>query len=182
MLNHGISTGALFLILGLLYDRRHTREIDQYGGIAKVAPWLAGSFLVAGLSSLALPGLNGFVGEFLVLVGTFARNRVLGVLATLGIVLAALYVLLAYQRTMQGPVTVEANRSMPDLSWREKAVIAPLLALMFAIGVYPRPVLDVITPPVAAVLERVEQTDPQPALAEVGEAGFEAEFELGGDR
>ena len=179
MVNHGISTGALFLIIGFLYDRRHTRLISEYGGVAKTMPVLAGSFLIAGLSSLALPGLNGFVSEFLVLVGTFSRTKTLGVLATLGIVLAALYVLIAYQRTMQGPITVEANRHLVDLSLRERFVIAPMIVLIIALGVYPKPVLDIITPSVEAVLERVGETDPAPA---VEEAGFEAGFELGSDK
>ncbi len=164
MVNHGISTGALFLIIGFLYDRRHTRLIDDYGGVASVAPVLAGSFLLAGLSSLALPGLNGFVSEFLVLVGTFRSHRAFAVLATFGIVLAALYILIAYQRTMQGPLTHEANRTLPDLDWRERAVIAPMLVAIVALGVYPKPVLDIVTPSVDLVLERVGRTDRPPSV------------------
>ncbi len=178
MVNHGISTGLLFLLIGFLYDRRHTRLISEFGGIAKVMPVLAGAFLVAGLSSLALPGLNGFVSEFLVLAGTFSRNRTLGVLATLGIVLAALYVLIAYQRTMQGPVTVEANEKLVDLSLREKVVIAPMIALIVGLGVYPKPVLDVINPSVESVLDRVGRTDPPSTVG----TGAEAEFEIGGEK
>ena len=174
MVNHGISTGALFLIIGFLYDRRHTRLMSEYGGVAQVMPVLAGAFLIAGLSSLALPGLNGFVSEFLVLLGTFSRTKTLGVIATLGIVLAALYVLIAYQRTMQGPITVEANRDLVDLSAREKVVIAPMILLIIALGVYPKPVLDIINPAVEDVLERVDEADPAPAIHEAGlEAGFE---------
>jgi NADH-quinone oxidoreductase subunit M len=164
MVNHGLSTGALFLIIGFLYERRHTRLISEYGGVSKVTPVLAATFLIAGLSSLALPGLNGFVSEFLVLVGTFTRNKPLGVLATLGIVLAALYILIAYQRTMQGPVTVEANKSMPDLSLRERVVIAPVLVLIVALGVYPKPLLDRIQPAVDRVMDRVDKTDPAPTV------------------
>ena len=166
MVNHGLSTGALFLIIGFLYDRRHTRLIEDYGGLSTVTPVLAGTFLVAGLSSLALPGLNGFVSEFLVLAGTFTRHRTLAVIATLGIVLAALYVLIVYQRTMQGPVTHEANRNLPDLSLREKFVIGPVIALIVVLGVYPKPVLDRINPTVDATLERVQQGDPVPTLGD----------------
>jgi NADH-quinone oxidoreductase subunit M len=165
MVNHGLSTGALFLVIGFLYERRHTRLIADYGGVQSVAPLLAGAFLVAGLSSLALPGLNGFVSEFLVLLGTFARHRVLGTLATLGIVLAALYILLAYQRTMTGPVS-DANRSLPDLDLREKLVIGPVLALIVVLGVYPKPVLDLVRPPVDRLLARVHQHEPAPAIAD----------------
>ncbi|MCA1824567.1 MAG: NADH-quinone oxidoreductase subunit M [Mycobacteriales bacterium] len=161
MVNHGLSTGALFLIVGFLYDRRHTRLISEYGGVSEVAPVLAACFLVAGLSSLALPGLNGFVSEFLVLVGTFLRHRVLAALATTGIILAALYILLAYQRTMTGPITNDANRGMADLSTREKVVIAPVLALIVLLGIYPKPLLDVITPAVDRnVLLQVPGPDP----------------------
>jgi len=164
MVNHGLSTGALFLVIGFLYERRHTRLIEEYGGVQSVTPILAGAFLIAGLSSLALPGLNGFVSEFLVLVGTFSRHRVLGVVATFGIVLAALYILIAYQRTMTGPVTVEANKSMPDLDRREKVVIAPVLALIVLLGVYPKPVLDMVAPSVDRMLDRVQQHEPAPSL------------------
>ena len=164
MVNHGLSTGALFLIIGFLYERRHTRLIEEYGGVQSVTPLLAGAFLIAGLSSLALPGLNGFVSEFLVLVGTFARHRVLGVVATLGIVLAALYILIAYQRTMGGPVTNDATRQMPDLDLREKVVIAPVLVLIVALGVYPRPVLDLVAPSVDRMLDRVQRHAPAPTL------------------
>ncbi len=163
MVNHGLSTGALFLIVGFLVARRRTRLIADYQGVGKAAPVLAGTFLVAGLSSLALPGLNSFVSEFLVLVGTFTRYRVFAILATLGIVLAAMYILIMYQRTMQGPLS-EANRGLRDLSAREAFVIAPVLALVVALGVYPKPVLDVITPSVERTLAHVEHSDPRPPI------------------
>jgi NADH-quinone oxidoreductase subunit M len=162
MVNHGLSTGALFLIIGFLYERRHTRLIEEYGGLRTVVPVLAGTFLIAGLSSLALPGLNGFVSEFLVLLGTYSRHPALSVIATFGIILAALYILIAYQRTMQGPVTVEANRTLPDLDLREKFVIGPVLVLIVALGVFPGPVLRVINPTVDRVMERVGEHDPSP--------------------
>lgn len=163
MVNHGLSTGALFLIVGFLLARRQTRDIGAFGGVAKVTPLLAGAFLLAGLSSLALPGLNSFVSEFLVLVGTFTRYRAAAVVATLGIILAALYILIAYQRTMQGPVTHEVNLSLKDLSLREVFVIAPVLALVIALGVYPKPLLDRITPSVQATYQLVHRSDPAPA-------------------
>jgi NADH-quinone oxidoreductase subunit M len=180
MVNHGLSTGALFLVIGFLYERRHTRLIEEYGGVQSVTPVLAGAFLVAGLSSLALPGLNGFVSEFLVLVGAFARHRVLGVVATFGIVLAAIYILLAYQRTMTGPVKVEANKSLKDLDLRERLVIGPVLLAIVALGVYPRPVLELVRPGVDRMLDRVQKGEPVPALdqnvgrdttVQIGEAG-----------
>jgi NADH-quinone oxidoreductase subunit M len=165
MVNHGLSTGALFLIIGFLYERRHTRLISEYGGLRTVVPVLAATFLVAGLSSLALPGLNGFVSEFLVLLGTYSRHPALSVIATFGIILAALYILIAYQRTMQGEVTVEANRSLPDLSLRERVVIGPVLALIVVLGVFPGPALRVIEPAIDRVMTRIDRTDPAPTLS-----------------
>jgi NADH-quinone oxidoreductase subunit M len=165
MVNHGLSTGALFLIIGFLYERRHTRLISEYGGLNKVVPVLAATFLVAGLSSLALPGLNGFVSEFLVLLGTYSRHKAFGIVATFGIILAALYILIAYQRTMQGEVTVDANRRLTDLTMREKVVIGPILAVIVALGVFPAPALRVIEPAVDRVLVRVGRIDPTPTLS-----------------
>ncbi|MEP6463306.1 MAG: NADH-quinone oxidoreductase subunit M [Frankiaceae bacterium] len=163
MVNHGFSTGALFLLVGFLITRRGSRRIDDFGGVQQVAPWLAGTFLIAGLSSLALPGLSSFVSEFLVLVGTFTRYRTFAVLATLGIVLAALYILVMYQRIMHGPVA-PAVRDFRDLSSREAWVIAPMLALILALGVYPKPLLDVINPAVKATLHDSGRTDPKPSI------------------
>lgn len=168
MVNHGLSTGALFLVVGFLVARRRTRDIGEYGGMAKVTPVLAGMFLLAGLSSLALPGLNSFVSEFLVLVGTFTRYRVAAVFATLGIVLAALYILIMYQRTMQGPVTREVNLGLKDLDLREIFVIAPVLALVVFLGVYPKPLLDRITPAVQATYQLAHRSDPVPTIPIAG--------------
>lgn len=170
MVNHGFSTGALFLIVGFMATRRGGRMIDQFGGVARVAPWLAGAFLVAGLSSLSLPGLSTFISEFLVLVGTFTRHRAYAVLATLGIVLAAVYILLMYQRTMHGPLR-EGNEDMPDLSRREAWVIAPVLAVLVVFGVYPKPLLDVINPAVHSTLTQVHQPDPAPPLGQAAGGG-----------
>jgi NADH-quinone oxidoreductase subunit M len=169
MVNHGFSTAALFLVGGFLISRRGSRLIDDFGGVQKVAPILAGLFLVAGLSSLALPGLSSFVSEFLVLVGTFERYQWVGVIATLGIVLAALYILLMYQRTMTGPVPPMVEEKVHDLRGREILAIAPLIVIIIALGFYPKPVLDVVNPAVDRVMHAVDATDPAPAVAPVAE-------------
>ena len=168
MVNHGLSTGALFLVIGFLIQRGRSRLVGDYSGVAKTAPVLAGCFLVAGLSSLALPGLSTFVSEFLVLIGTYTRYPVAAVLAALGVILAALYILLAYQRTMQGPlrlpldVSGRALEGLRDLRLREVLAIAPLLALMVFLGVYPKPLTDVINPAVEATMQDAGRTDPAP--------------------
>jgi NADH-quinone oxidoreductase subunit M len=161
MVNHGISTAALMLVAGFLISRRGSRLIADYGGVQKVAPVLAGTFLVGGLATLSLPGLAPFISEFLVLVGTFSRYPALGVIATFGIVLAALYVLVLYQRTMTGPVKAEV-RGMPDLKVRELVVVAPLVALLIFLGVFPKPVADIVNPAVEYTLSDVQKTDPKP--------------------
>ncbi|MFG2139275.1 NADH-quinone oxidoreductase subunit M [Streptomyces sp. NPDC048650] len=163
MVNHGISTAALMLVAGFLISRRGSRLIADYGGVQKVAPLLAGTFLIGGLATLSLPGLAPFVSEFLVLVGTFSRYPVIGIIATVGIVLAALYVLVLYQRTMTGPVKAEV-RSMPDLRARELVVVAPLIALLLFLGVYPKPLTDIVNPAVDHTLSVVDKKDPKPAV------------------
>ncbi len=181
MINHGISTGMLFIVIGMLMARGGSRLISDYGGVAKLAPLLAGMMLIAGLSSLALPGTNSFVSEFLVLIGSYPRQPVFAVIGTAGIILAALYVLWVYQRVMQGPLRgaavvgvgdgpgtatapeVSAQRlraRFPDLSIREIAVLVPLVALILLLGFYPQPVLDVINPSVGATLTEVGLSDP----------------------
>jgi NADH-quinone oxidoreductase subunit M len=169
MVNHGFSTAALFLVAGFLISRRGSRLIDDFGGVQRVAPVLAGTFLVAGLSSLALPGLSSFVSEFLVLLGTFQRYQWVGVVATLGIVLAALYILLTYQRTMTGPTPAVVEEKVHDLRGREILALAPLLVVILALGFYPKPVLDVVNPAVDRVMHAVNATDPAPAVAPVAE-------------
>jgi NADH-quinone oxidoreductase subunit M len=169
MVNHGFSTAALFLIGGFLISRRGSRLLEDFGGVQKVAPLLAGTFLVAGLSSLALPGLSSFVSEFLVLVGTFERYTWVGVVATLGIVLAALYILLMYQRTMTGPTPAVVTEKVHDLRGREVLAIAPLLVVIIALGFYPKPVLDVVNPAVDRVMHAVGSADPAPQVAPVAE-------------
>ncbi|GAB2651175.1 NADH-quinone oxidoreductase subunit M [Prescottella soli] len=165
MVNHGISTAALMLVAGFLVSRRGTRAIADYGGVQKVAPVLAGTFLVAGLATLSLPGLAPFVSEFLVLVGTYTRYPVAAVLATIALVLAALYVLWLYQRMMTGPVT-DGNERIRDLRRRELVVVAPLIALLLVLGLYPKPILDVITPAVTGTLTTIDRPDPAPTVAE----------------
>ena len=162
MVNHGFATGALFLLAGFLIVRRGSDRIADYGGVQKVAPLLAGLFLVSGLAGLSLPGLSTFVSEFLVLVGTFSRYKVAGSFAIAGIVLAAIYILWMYQRTMNGP-TAESVAGMPDLRVRELLAVVPLVALIIALGVYPKPVLDVINPAVKATMSQVGSADPVPA-------------------
>jgi NADH-quinone oxidoreductase subunit M len=192
MVNHGIATGLLFLVIGMLITRGGSRQIRDYGGVAAKAPLLAGTFLLAGLASLSLPGTNSFVSELLVLIGAFPTRPVFTILATAGIILAALYILLMYQRTMHGPpggvllddvpddasdddagvpsdgpaprtgatavLTAPARTRtlrVADLSGRELAVLAPLVALIIALGVYPQPFIDLVQPAVAATMSDV---------------------------
>src|ERR1022692_4804068 len=161
MVNHGFATGALFLIAGFMIARRRSQQIADYGGVQKVAPVLAGLFLIAGLAGLALPGLSTFVSEFLVLVGTFTRYEAAAILATVGIILAAIYILWMYQRTMTGPVSDEVA-GMGDLKARELWAVGPLIALIIVLGVYPQPVLNIINPAVHQTLVQAHSTDPAP--------------------
>ena len=154
-INHGISTGMLFLIVGVIYERRHSREIKEYGGLAHVMPWYAFVFAFAMLSSAGLPLLNGFVGEFTILQGAFEANRAWAALAVPGVVLGAAYLLWLYQRTMLGQVTNGKNIGLADLSLREWAVFLPLMAWAVWIGVYPKPYFEVLEKPVAQLVERV---------------------------
>jgi NADH-quinone oxidoreductase subunit M len=180
MINHSIATGMLILVIGMVIVRGGSTRIADYGGMAKVTPLLAGTLLIAGLSTLSLPGTNSFISEFLVLIGAFQTRPVYTALATVGMVLAAVYVLWLYQRTMQGPVRGDAllgtaggpgavtdpNRPgahrlrVADLGIREIAVLTPLIVLVLALGFYPKPVLDVINPSVAATMSEVGVTDP----------------------
>ena len=162
MFNHGFSTAALFIVAGWMASRRGSSTISDFGGLQRVTPIMAWSFFIAGMSSLALPGLSSFVSEFLVLVGTFTRYPVAAILATFGIVLAALYILIPVQKALHGPVT-PGNESLPDLNLREKFAIAPVLAVIVALGFYPAPLLNVINPASAHVLEMQGFTDPTPS-------------------
>ena len=155
MVNHGLSTGALFLLVGMIDQRRHTRSIPELNGLQKAAPVMAAIFTVVMLSSIGVPGLNGFVGEFLILIGTFAAHRWWAVVATLGVVLAAVYLLWAFQRVFHGEPS-EENSKMTDIQWGEAAVLAPLLLLIVLLGVYPKIALDRIEPAVADLVSHVE--------------------------
>jgi NADH-quinone oxidoreductase subunit M len=164
MVNHGLSTAALFLIVGFLATRRGSRLIEHFGGVASVAPWLAFTYLMAGLSALSVPGLGTFVSEFLVLVGTFTSNRSFAIAGTTGIIFAALYILWQYQRTMHGPPRDEV-KSFRDLSLREAWVIGPLLAALLFLWFYPKPLLDDINPAVHATMTQLHEHDPAPSVA-----------------
>jgi NADH-quinone oxidoreductase subunit M len=161
MVNHGFATGALFLIAGFLIARRRSHLISDYGGVQKVAPVLAGLFLIAGLAGLSLPGLSTFVSEFLVLVGTFTRYKAAAVAATIAVILSAIYILWMYQRTMTGPVRDEVAH-FGDLKARELWAVGPLIALIIVFGVYPQPLLNIINPAVSRTLVQVHATDPVP--------------------
>jgi NADH-quinone oxidoreductase subunit M len=165
MFNHGLSTAALFLVTGFLISRRGSALISDFGGVEKVAPVLAGVFLVSGLSSLSLPGLSPFVSEFLVIVGAFAHSQVAAAFAVSGIVLAAIYILLMYQRTMTGPTRAEVV-GMPDLGTREIVALAPVLVLIVVLGFFPKPLLSVINPSVDHTMSQVDKHDPAPTVAE----------------
>ena len=163
MLNHGLSTAAVFLIAGFLVTRRGSRLIADYGGVQKVAPILAGTFLVSAMATLSLPGLAPFISEFLVLLGTFNRYWLAGAFGVTALVLAAIYMLWLYQRVMTGPVA-EGNEKISDLRLRELIVVAPLMALLFVLGVYPKPVLDIINPAVDHTMITIGQHDPAPTV------------------
>jgi NADH-quinone oxidoreductase subunit M len=155
MLNHGFSTGALFLIVGMLYERRHTRLIEEFGGISKVMPIYATFFMIVTLSSIGLPGLNGFVGEFLILLGTFKVNVTYAVFAATGVILSAVYMLWMFQRVMFGEITKEENRKLKDLSLREIIVLIPIILFIIQIGVYPKPFLSRMEPTVKNLIAHV---------------------------
>jgi proton-translocating NADH-quinone oxidoreductase chain M len=167
MVSHGLSTTALFVVAGLLIARRGSRQLKDFGGVQKPAPILAGFLLVAGLSGLAMPGLSTFVSEFLVLVGTFSRYQVAAALATFGIILSALYILIMYQRTMTGPTTPETEHTA-DVRGREAIVVAPLFVLLIALGVAPAPLLEPINDSTEQTLELVGVSDPEPVFAAEG--------------
>jgi NADH-quinone oxidoreductase subunit M len=154
-INHGISTGALFLIVGVLYERRHTRMISEYGGLSTPMPNFAAIYMIATLSSLGLPLLNGFIGEFTILSGVFQVNTSWTAWAVVGIVLGAAYLLWLYQRVMFGPVTNPVNEHLPDLNMREYATLVPLVLLAFWIGIYPKPLFRVLDVPVRQIVEQV---------------------------
>jgi NADH-quinone oxidoreductase subunit M len=175
MVNHGLSTGALFLLVGMLYERRHTREIAEFGGVAKPMPVYAALFGIVVMSSVGLPGLNGFVGELLILLGAFEASPAFAVPATFGVVLAAAYLLWPYRRIMFGPVDRPENRSLIDLGLREKVVLVTVLAPIFWIGVHPETFLVKVRPAVIDLLQVMEERSARAAAGAEGAAGARAE-------
>lgn len=164
MLNHGLSTAALFLVAGYLIKRRGSADINDFGGVQKVAPVAAGLLLFAGLSTLSLPGLSSFVSEFMVLAGTFSRHPAYAAVATLAIVLAALYILITYQRTMTGPVAPAVADTVTEVNGRERLAVAPLVVLILVLGLYPKPMLELIEPSTALLQTSVGVNDPAPIV------------------
>ncbi len=156
MINHGLSTGALFLIVGMIYERRHTRQLDQFGGIWKVMPVFGALSLIVMLSSVGLPGLNGFVGEFSILLGAFTSKAIgygfFAIMAAIGVILAAVYLLHMFQKVFLGQITRDENKSLVDLNPREIATLVPLLIVIFWIGIYPKPFFALIAPAVEKLL------------------------------
>src|SRR5207249_4502937 len=160
MLNHGISTGGLFLIVGMLSDRRHTRLIADFGGLKRVMPHLVGAFLIVTLASIGLPGLNGFVGEFLILLGAFRWNPRMAAFAATGVILSATYMLWMFQRVNYGPVTNDRNTHLADLNPREWLILMPIVAIAVLMGVFPNLFLRPIEPAVNRMLRQVERQAP----------------------
>jgi NADH-quinone oxidoreductase subunit M len=165
MISHGISTGALFLLLGMMYERRHTRLIADFGGIGRVAPWFATAFMITALASIGLPGTSGFVGEFLALLGTYQARPIMAIIAGSGVIFAAYYMLPMVQKVFFNALEKPENQKMPDLSRRELVILAPMVALMIWIGVQPGPILRRMEPSVQVLIERVTGNDLQ---AQVG--------------
>jgi NADH-quinone oxidoreductase subunit M len=168
MINHGLSTGALFFLVGMLYERRHSRLVAAFGGIAKVVPLLAATLTVVSLSSIGLPGTNGFVGEFLVLVGVFRTHPVAATIAASGVIVAAMYLLGALQRVIYNPLDKRENETLLDLSPRELAVLIPLLAGIVWIGVYPKPILRRMEPAARQFIQSVRPPGAPTALTAAG--------------
>jgi NADH-quinone oxidoreductase subunit M len=185
MLNHGISTGGLFLIVGMLSDRRHTRLIAEYGGLKKVTPHLVAVFLIVTLSSIGLPGLNGFVGEFLILLGAFRWSPRAATFAATGVILSATYMLWMFQRVNYGPVTNEKNATLPDLTPREWTILVPVVAMAVLMGIFPNIFLRPIEPSVERMLNQVRQGAQADIRAENGNdvaRGFDVARRLDGAR
>jgi NADH-quinone oxidoreductase subunit M len=157
MINHGISTGALFFLVGMIYERRHTRNLSDFGGLATVMPWYALSLIIATLGSIGLPGTGGFVGEFLILLGVFNLNPTAGVLATSGVVLGAVYMLTMVMKILFGPISQEQNRKLPDMSLIEKAYMIPLCVLILIMGIFPNYFLDKTRASVRYLAENLSQ-------------------------
>jgi NADH-quinone oxidoreductase subunit M len=174
MVNHGLSTGALFLLVGLIYERRHTKDIAQFGGLAHVMPVYATFTLVFFLASMGMPLLNGFIGEFMILAAAYAVNRVWAYWAVWGVVLGAAYLLWLYQRVFWGKLTNEENRHLKDLSRRELATLVPLAALCFWIGLYPKPFLDFLHAPAAQIAQVIQPGKFAPRAAQAAPPAIES--------
>ena len=180
MLGHGLATGALFLLVGVLYERRHTKAIAEYGGLAKVVPVFAFVFMLVTFASVGLPGLNGFIGEFLILLGSFERSPVLTIFAASGVILGAIYMLWMFQRVMFGPLTNEKNKALADLTTRELVYLAPILVLIVLMGVYPQPFLEVMQPSVERIVLRLAEATPSiPPTASLFDPSAAAAVEAG---
>jgi NADH-quinone oxidoreductase subunit M len=181
MVSHGLTTGALFLLVGILYDRRHTRQIDAFGGVWKSAPKLGGIFLAVTFASIGLPGLSGFVGEFLSLIGTFVVHRPYAIVAATGVILAAVYMLWSFQRVFTGEPTGD-NATFKDMSRLELATVLPLLGFSLFLGIYPKPLLERVEPSVKALISHVEsRTDyHQPKVADLGPKAVASSSKEGG--
>ncbi len=171
MISHGISTGALFLLVGMLYERRHTRLISDFGGLSKVMPWFATVLLITALASIGVPGTSGFIGEFLSLLGTFQTHPFVAFFAATGVIFAAYYMLPMVQRVIFNDLDKDENRKMKDLTPRERVILVPMVLLMIGIGVYPKPILDRMEPTVEAVLERVEEGSARLGVRTLAPAG-----------
>jgi len=181
MLNHGVSTGGLFLLVGVIYERRHTRMIEQFGGLARVMPWFAATFMIVTLSSIGLPLTNGFVGEFLILLGTFRFNPLFAILAATGVVLGAIYMLWMYQRVFFGEVTHKENEGLKDLSARELAVFCPIVALILLMGIWPKPFLSRMEPAVDRFIAEVKQREADMETGARFRTGADGTIEMVGD-
>jgi NADH-quinone oxidoreductase subunit M len=187
MLNHGVSTGALFLIVGFIYERRHTRLITDFGGLSKQMPVFATIFMIVTFSSIGLPGTNGFVGEFLVLLGAFESSlRWYAIIASSGVILSAVYMLWMFQRVMFGKLDNPKNQKLEDLNSREIAIMVPLIFLIFFMGFYPKPFIDKMTPALDKVITQTRLTKPvaaqpqmQPAAMPAGQPGMPGEMPAG---
>jgi NADH-quinone oxidoreductase subunit M len=171
MLNHGLSTGALFLLVGMIYERRHSRMIDDFGGLWRQLPVFSAVLMLVTFSSIGLPGLNGFIGEFLILLGAFGVAPGWTALAATGLILGAVYMLWMFRRVIFGPLTRPENQKLQDLDARELVILAPIVALIIVMGVYPQPFLSRMKPSVDLTLKKIFAVHPAPSAAKADESG-----------